>query len=412
MRERLWSRYVVSIARTAWVVTAMGSICAVNAPAMGEAAGPSLDRMNSSHAVSGDSAAKGDDPCRYLAGSDVQPYTGALVAPPFRANDDAIARRTGDNCVYRGTDGREVLVNYSAAGGRMAGTTARRTPAVMDRALANGAGGKSGGSESAGPGAAVMGGVGPGPWDNSNWFPTGTLAVFKGDAAFFIDVSATNGGKDGAIDLAKKALARLGQPLAYDGTKAVATAPKPVAHVAPCQLIPKDKVVAILGPLASSPVSDSAGNSCTYKVASADGEIPYPVGITWTNGYKQLNMLKRSTAMVGGMQAPAAGAFNVGAGPTPQAPAGGAMPAMPALDPASQKIFKGFSKAVGVGEMNGSVSRQMKTDSSLAGPWDAAAMVNGQWLIGTKHDVAITIILGNADYDKAKALLAAACERL
>jgi hypothetical protein len=257
-----------------------------------------------------------------------------------------------------------------------------------------------------------MGGVGPGPWDNSNWFPTGALIVYKNDDAFEIDISAANGGKEGAIDLAKKALARMGQPLVYDGAKAVATAPKPVPRVPPCQLIPQAQVAAILGTLVGAPVSDSANSSCTYTVASSDGNIPYPLAITWTNGYKQMNTLKRSPAMVGGLQAPAAGAFDVGAGPATPAPANGAMPAMPALDPAQQKMFNGFTKAVGVGGANGAVSRQMKTDSAIAGPWDAAAMVNGQWLVATKHDVAITIILGNADYDKAKALLAAACQRL
>ena len=359
-----------------------------------------------------DTVAKGTDPCRYLAASDVEPYTGSLVAPPFRANDDAVPRRTGDNCVYRGTDGREVLISYLQGGAKQAGTVGRRVPAVMDRSLANGAGGKTGGSETAGPAHAVMGGVGPGPWDNSNWFPSGQLMVYKGDDGFSIDLAAANGGKDGAVDLATKAIARMSKPLVYDGAKAVATAPKAVTRVPACQVLTKETVASIIGPLTSAPVQDPDGNSCTYKVASSDGDVPYAIAFTWTNGYKQMNTLKRGPAMVGGMMAPASGAFNVGAGPAVPAPANGAMPAMPALDPAQQKMFGKFSKGVGLGEMNGSVSRQMKTDSAVAGPWEAAAMVNGQWFVATKHDVAITIILSNADYEKAKALVGAAFQKI
>jgi hypothetical protein len=60
----------------------------------------------------------------------------------------------------------------------------------------------------------------------------------------------------------------------------------------------------------------------------------------------------------------------------------------------------------------GIAKRGTATDSTLTGPWDSAALVNGDWLIATRHDVAVTIAVGNADYDKAKALVTAACERL
>jgi hypothetical protein len=356
-------------------------------------------------------AATGEDVCRYLTADDVEPYTGALLTPPYRATDDAVPNRSGDQCLYRGKDGREILFNHSAHGGQMAGTVTRRVPAVMDRLLANGAGGVHGGSSQQGPAAAVMGSAGPGPWDNSNWIPTGTLFAFKGDDFLEVDVSAASGGKPGAIDLATKAIGRLAQPLDYDGAKAVALAPKPVPRVPACQLIPRDKVAGILGSLSGDPQNDSEGTTCTYRVASPDGDISYPVAITWTNGYKQLNTLKRGMAMVSGLMGPAQGAFNVGRGPAVQVPAGG-IPAMPKLDSTQQKLFDGFAKMVGVGAMGGAVKRGLRTDTTLTGPWDSAALINGMWLIASRHDVAITINVGSADYDKAKALLAAACERL
>ena len=267
-------------------------------------------------------AATGEDGCRYLTASDVEPYTGPLVSPPYRATDDAVANRSGDHCLYRGKDGREILFNHSAHGGQIAGTVTRRVPAVMDRLLHDGAGGVQGGSEQHGPADAVMGSAGPGPWDNSNWIPTGTLFAFKGDDFLEVDVSAASGGKPGAIDLATKAIGRLTQPLDYDGSKAVTLAPKPDARVPACQLIPRDRAEGILGSLAGDPQTDSEGTTCTYKVASADGDVSYPVAITWTNGYKQLNTLKRGMSMVSGLMGPAQGAFNVGRGPVGQVPAG------------------------------------------------------------------------------------------
>jgi len=359
-----------------------------------------------------ETAATGEDPCRYLTASEVEPYVGPLLSPPFRANSgDEVANRSGDACLYRGKDGRGVVFVHSAHGGKMAGTVARRVPAVMDRLLQNGAGGVHGAPDQQGPAAAIMGSAGPGPWDNSNWFPTGALMVFKGDDFIDVDMAAASGGKDGALDLARKAIARLPQPLDYDGSNAVALAPKPVPRVAACDLIPKDRAVAILGALAANPQPDPGGNTCTYTVAAADGEVSYPVAITWTEGYKQLNMLKRGMSTVTGLLGPAQRAFNVGAGPSVSVPAGG-IPAMPKLDSSQQKLFDGFAKMVGVSGMSGAVKRGLKTDTTLTGPWDSAALINGAWLIATRHDVAVTINLGAADYDKAKALLAAACERL
>jgi hypothetical protein len=326
----------------------------------------------------------GDDPCRYLAASEVEPYTGPLISPPFRASvDDAVPQATGDGCLYRGKDGRGVMVQFSAAGGRAAGDAGRRVTQTADKA---GPPGRA---------SAVMGPVGPGPWDNSNWFPTGTLIVFKGDASFDIDVSGTSGGKNAAVDLATKAIGRLSHPLDYDGTRAVAFAPKPVPEVPACNLIPRARAQAILGSLVGAPKPDSTGTTCTYTVAGADGQVTYPVAITWRNGYKGYNALKHSMSDVGGL---------MGA-PT-------SMPAMPALDSSSQKIMGAFSKMVGVPGMGGVAKRGMKTDSSLVGPWDSATLVNGAWLIASRHDVAVMINLGDADYDKAKALLTAACERL
>ena len=62
--------------------------------------------------------------------------------------------------------------------------------------------------------------------------------------------------------------------------------------------------------------------------------------------------------------------------------------------------------------MGAAVGRGLAPDTMLVGPWDSAALVNGSWLLASKDDVGLMMILGTADYDKAKALMAAACEKL
>jgi hypothetical protein len=355
--------------------------------------------------------ADANDPCRYVTPEEALPYVGPLVAPPYRVNsDNSLPNPTGDGCLYRGRDGREITIQYSPHGARTAGTVSRRVPAVVDRLLHNASGQAGSDDQGAGLASAVMGSAGPGPWDNSNWFPQGNLIAYKGDAAIIVDIVGADGGKDGAVDLGTKAVNRLAQPLDYNGAKAVALAPKPARPVPPCDLVPRDQAERILGHLTASPQPDSDGTACTYQVASADGGVSYKMGIGWTQGYKSLNMMKHNMATVGPLLTGAAKTFDVGR----QGITGNAPSTMPdiKLDSGQQKILGAFSKALGMPGMGAAVSRGLKTDTTMVGPWDAAALINGSWLIASKDDVSLTIILGTADYDKAKALLAAACERL
>lgn len=352
------------------------------------------------------------DPCRYLTADDVVPYVGALISPPYRAQtDNPVPSATGAACLYRGRDGREVLVQHASGGARAAGALASRIPTVTDRTLHN-ADPSSAPGQSNPPGgaSAIMGSAGPGPWDNSNWYPSGNLIVYKADDAVVINVSGASGGKAAAVDLATRAIRRLAQPLRYDGAAAVAQAPRPVRPMPPCDLVPRARAEAVLGPLAADPAPDPDGKSCTYVVGSADGRVSYELGITWSGGYKQLNTLKHSTSTVSGaMGSTQGGQTNPGMGAlTPQ---GGAMQ-VPKLDGGQQKMFNAFTKAVGVPGMGSATKRGLATDTTLAGPWDTAALINGSWLVVVKRDVGLTMILGTADYDKAKALMAAACEHL
>src|SRR5579863_5880625 len=154
------------------------------------------------------------DSCRSLAPGEAEPYVGSLATPPYRYDDaDAVPNPAGDACMYRGRDGRSVVVTVSrAAGASEIGKVVTGTAPKVTGA---------GSYESK-----MMSGP-TGPWDRSWWSPMGTLTVWKGDAQIMVDVSGSEAGQAGATALATKIIGRLDHPLDYDGARAAQLAPKP-----------------------------------------------------------------------------------------------------------------------------------------------------------------------------------------
>lgn len=332
------------------------------------------------------------DSCGSLAPSEAEPYVGPLGTPPYRYDDAAaMPDPAGDACMYHGRDGRSVVVTVSrGAGAAEVGKIVTDAPKVLARAMAAGSGGNA---QSPNALTSLLSGP-PGPWDRSMWSPMGTLTVWKGDAQIMVDVSGSEAGQPGAIDLATKIVGRLDHPLDYDGAHAATLAPKPHEKLAnACDLIPRARAEQILGPLDGSPIADPDGTECTYKVKGAGDPQTYPMSVTWRGGYQALDRLKHTLPMSSGILG------------TPKI-------SMPTLDSSSQKLLGGLMKMVGGSATGAPVKTSFKTDTTLRGPWDAAALINGTVLSATRHDVMVTFELQSADYDKAKALLAAACERL
>lgn len=336
-----------------------------------------------------------DDPCRYLAATEAVPYVGSLAAPPYRFDDgDGVPRASGTHCLYRGQDGRSIMVDVMTAGARDASAVVAGVPRVTGRVLKS-----TGDSEHTG----MLNGMSQkgqaGPWDNATWTPIGKLIVAKGDEGFIFDVSASTAGETGAYALARDAFPRLGAPLSYDGAAAAASAPKPHAVLAnPCDLVSRAKVEQAIGPLAGDPESDSASSKCTYRVATSEGTREYPLDITWTGGYKELVMLQGSVAMAG----------------TAMGKPSSANTAPPSVPPEAQKMIGQFTKVLAGSPTSAPPQVPLTpTDTTpLIGPWDKAAAVGGQRLAAVRHDVLVQIILTTADPAKARALLAAACEQL
>jgi hypothetical protein len=346
------------------------------------------------------SSAQTVDPCALLSANEAAPYVGPLATPPYRTSDGAADVR-GDQCMYRGKDGRQVTVAPDwSGGGAIAGASVQDAAKIVGGALSKASGGGGGGGDTMAH--RVVKAEVAGPWDKATWIPGGSLFASKGDRSVQVDVSAASGKEADAIALARIVMPRFDHPLAYDGAKAVALAPKPRPHPAnACDFIPRADVEAAIGSLAGAPSSESPESSCTYRVATPKGERDYVVEFVWQGGQKNYTMLKHQMSTVGAVMG---------------------MPSSSPLDtmtppPQMRAIMGGLMKMVGGEDAKGkapgaATTVGFRTDTTLAGPWDNASLLHGTQLIAVRHDVFIGMGLESADYEKAKALFAAICSRL
>jgi hypothetical protein len=351
-------------------------------------------------AAADDAMASAHDPCTLLSAGEAEPYVGTLVSPPYRSSDGAADAR-GDECMYRGNDGRQLTVRPDWSGG---GTAADATVQGAVNALGT-ALGRSGGAGMDTMAHRVMKAETTGPWDQATWIPGGSLLASKGELSAQVDVSGASGKESDAVALATIIMPRFAHPLHYDGAKAVALAPKPRSHPAnACDLLSRADVEAAIGPLDGTPTSESPETSCAWRVATQQGERTYTVEFLWQGGAKNYQMLKHSMATVGGVMG---------------------LPSTSPMDtmkppPQMQAAIGGLMKMMGSGSAEGGQSAApgaaatigFQTDTTLRGPWDNAALLHGTQLIAVRRDVFVGMDLQSADYEKAKALLAAICSRL
>lgn len=345
----------------------------------------------------GGAAELSHDPCTLLSPADVEPFVGILATPPYRSSDGAPDRQ-GDECLYVGRDGREVALRPDwSGGGATAGDAVLRVSRGLGQAMTKG--GASGADSLAG--RVVQGDI-AGPWDRASWIPGGSLFASKGALSLQVDVSGASGQRRDAIALATAAMPRFDQPLKYDGAKAVALAPRPFPRPASaCGFTPSSEVEAAIGPLAQAPASDAPESSCTYRVTTAAGQQSYPIEFTWEGGRKNYQVVVHQMATVAGVMG---------------------LPATSPLDtmtppPQMKAAIGGLMKMLANGGAGGSAPGAaatigFKTDTTLQGPWDHAAVLHGTQLIAVRHDVMVGINLASADYDRARRLLAAICTHL
>jgi hypothetical protein len=336
------------------------------------------------------------DPCTLVAASEVQKYVGVLSTLPFRANNDGAANPKGSECVYRGSGGRQIAVVWNPAGAAQSGDIIDSVPNTVGGAFDKV--GQPGFSANA---HRVIAQGPAGPWDKANWIPGGTLFITKGDQGVNIDMSGASGSEDEAVAIARLAVPRFNDPLIYDGARAALNVPKAKAHGAACTVVAKAAVEAAIGPLSGVPVASSDGTRCDYPVATSQGQRIYSVEYVWQGGLKNYNMLKNGPATMGTAMG----------GSIPM----GGLNSMP-TDPQSAALIGGLMKLVGGADAGGAPGAAtqigFKTDSTLQGPWDNATLLHGTQLLAVKADVMVGMDLKSADYEKAKALMAAICSTL
>jgi hypothetical protein len=344
------------------------------------------------------SAAPATDPCTLLSGNEAQAYVGGLSTPPFRANDDGVADVRGTLCVYRGTGGRQVSIRWRSEGAAQAASITEAVPNTVGSGLD-----KAGQSGMAATAHRVIAQGPEGPWDKVSWIPGGTLFVTKGDRGADIDMAGASGKESEAVSIARQIVPRFDHPLTYDGARAAASAPKPKSPSgSACAVVSQAAVEAAIGSLQGTPTANGDGSQCAYRVATQQGLRTYTVEYVWQGGLKNYNMLKNGPSTLG-----SAMGGNI--------PMGG-LDSMP-QDAKTSALIGGLMQMAGggggAGAARGAATQVgFKTDSSLQGPWDNATLLHGTQLLAVKADVMVGMDLQSADYEKAKALLAAICSRL
>jgi hypothetical protein len=337
------------------------------------------------------------DPCTLLSAGEAQSYVGALTQPPFRADDNGAADARGTQCIYRGSGGRQLGITWNASGAAAAGDAAESVPNSLGSVF-----------EGAGqPGLAanahrVMAQGLKGPWEKATWIPGGTLFVTKGDEGANIDVSGASGNEADAVAIARLLVPRFDHPLTYDGARAATSLPNAKPHAGgACGVVPQPAVEAAIGPLSGAPKVNPNGSECEYKVATPQGLRTYTVEYVWQGGIKNYNMLKNGPAAMG--SAMGGGIPMGGLNSVPQ-------------DPKTAALLGGLMKLAGGGDAGSAPGAAtqigLKTDSTLQGPWDNATLLHGTQLLAVKADVMVGMDLKSADYERAKALMAAICSRL
>jgi hypothetical protein len=71
----------------------------------------------------------------------------------------------------------------------------------------------------------------------------------------------------------------------------------------------------------------------------------------------------------------------------------------------------GAARSQGVGVQT-TATGGLRSDTAVAGPWDAGALVMGLGFSAVKHDAMLSLDLRGIDYEQAKALIAKAMERI
>jgi len=320
------------------------------------------------------------DPCALLTRAEAEAVLGPLRHDPYRVGGNGVSSPDGAACRYETGIGRHLILDVTFDGAQFGMRAINLGVQIASPVFGN---------DSAQLAALH------GHWDELHLIP-GHLIARKGDAMVDVGYQGSRAGLGGAARLADEALGRVGSPLAYDGAAAARTAPGPlVTPRDPCTLVPRSDAEAIIGRLARAPESSSDMESCTFTLAARRGLGGQEVrlGVQWRDGFAALEDARYTAGLVeqhvGGVPSGAAGDTQFGK---------------------FMQQMQGAMRAQGVGTQMGAGG--LTTDTTVAGPWDDAALLSGLEFSAVKSDAMFSLDLRTIPYDQARALIAKAVEHL
>ena len=320
------------------------------------------------------------DPCALLTRAEAEQVMGALRHDPYRVGSSGDPAPDGAACRYETPAGRHLVMDVTFDGAQLGMRAINLGVQIASPVFGND--------------SAQLASL-KGHWDEMHLIP-GHLMVRKGDAMVDVGYQGSGTGIAGAARLADQALARVDAPLSLDGG-ADRSAPAPLVQPRdPCTLVPRAEVEAIIGRLARDPQSAGDGSGCTFTLGARRGLGGQTVllAVQWRDGFAALEGSLYTAGLV-------------------QRQVGGTPPGPPAGDSEFGKFMQqvqGVMRAQGIGTQMGDGG--LKTDTAVAGPWDAAALISGLQFSAVKQDVLLSVDLRTIPYDQARALVARAAQHL
>ncbi|MGH7668801.1 MAG: hypothetical protein ACRENQ_04845 [Gemmatimonadaceae bacterium] len=315
-----------------------------------------------------------DDPCSLLEPSEVEAVLGArLATPPFRSGGDPDDPKVdGDDCIYETSNFRYISVEVDFKDGPTAYGMINFGKKVM-----NSAPGQLKQALKLNDGTELTG-----EWDEATLLPMNccNFAALRGDQLVEIDFTATDATLPQAAKLVDAAFGRIDQPLKIDGGANVDSAlalsktrPQPVA---PCSLLSRAEVEALIGKLIADPVANGT-DECDYQLP-ANGRIPQIYGLQtfWRGGYEKW----RSDAHIADV---ASGALK-------------------------QTVYE---KGRGDTVYRKDIQLDLHQAVADTGGWEYAG-INGPSFVAVKKDVLLKMGLVGVDRDKVKKLVSAAIHKI
>lgn len=338
------------------------------------------------------------DPCSLVGRAEAEQILGPLRHDPYRvAGPNRDPAPGGSYCYYESRNGRRVVMNVEWKDGVMEMKVLGMMGRLVEQAIPT----DSGQADTL-----------EGRWDELRMLPGNNLYARKGDQLVSIDYNGSGIGLIGAAKWVHIALGRFGHPLAYDGAAAGRTAPGPLVPPGdPCGLIPRADFERIAGRLSGDPVVGPHQDKCVYTLAQSRGLAGNKIElqVQWRDGWAALENSRATTNTVVAKVAPPGSMAqgNNSGGLSTGSPGAGADSQLGGF---MNKLMD-VARSQGVGVQT-TASGGLSSDTAVAGPWDAGALVMGLGFYAVKHDAMLSLDLRGIDYDQAKALIAKAMERI